>query len=123
VSPAGAIAAVKRSRESMRDATRLLKRPTADSVEATVPSLEDAIAAIGALADILRSRSEEFDRDEVLAAVEEVRSELERARSLLDSAAAYHAAWARILCSMASTYTPDGSAALPEPAPRISVVG
>jgi hypothetical protein len=122
VTAADTIGAVKRSRESVREAARVLTMPTPAAVEATVPRLEDAIAGVGALAEALRSGTT-LDRAGALASLEDVRRELDRARALLEYAAAYHAAWARILCSMASTYTPAGSAPLPEPPPRISVTG
>jgi hypothetical protein len=122
VIPAGTIGAVKRSRESLREAGRVLTMPTPVAVEATVPRFETAIAAVGELAAALRSGAA-LDRAEALAAVNDLREELERAQALLDYAATYHAAWARILCSMASTYTPSGSAPLPEPPRRISVTG
>lgn len=96
--------------------------PSPDPAGEAVPKLEEAVAGMEELAAALRA-GEEVDRAEALALVEEIRAGLGRMRSVLDYAAAYHAAWARILGSMISGYTPAGPAPLPDAPPRITVSG
>ncbi len=96
--------------------------PAPDAVAGAVPRLEEAVAGITELADFLRS-GEEIPAAEAVTALDDIRCELSRIGAVLDYAAAYHAAWARILCSMASGYTAAGTAPMPEPPPRITVTG
>jgi len=122
VKPPTSIASVRRAREAVAEASRLVVMPSPDPAGDAVPRLEAAVAEIEELAAALRSGAK-VDRVEAAGALDEVRSELERMRRVLDYAAAYHAAWARILSSMAAGYTPAGAAPLPEPPPRITVMG
>lgn len=111
-----------RTRKAVRDARGVLVMQSPDAVACAVPRLEEAVAGITGLADSLRA-GEEIPADEALAVLEDIRSDLSRLSAVLDYAAAYHAAWARILCSIASGYTAAGTAPMPEPPPRITITG
>lgn len=120
--PPTSIASARRAREAIAEASRLVVMPSPDAAGDAVPRLEAAVTEIEELAAVLRSGAQ-LDHAGAGAALDEVRSELERLRRVLDYAAAYHAAWARILSSMATGYTPVGAAPLPEPPPRVTVTG
>lgn len=95
--------------------------PSPAHVDEMLPSLEQAAAEISTLAEAVRV-GEPLDRPETIAALEQCEAELERVRALLDHAAAWHTAWARILAGMAGTYGPGGAApALGDCPSRISV--
>ncbi len=113
---------VFRARQAVRDARGVLVMQTPDAVASAVPRLEEAVASITELANSLRS-GEDVPPEEALTTLDDIRSELSRISAVLNYAAAYHAAWARILCSMASGYTAAGAAPMPEPPPRITVTG
>jgi hypothetical protein len=86
-----------------------------------LPSLEQAVAELATLREAVRA-GEPLDRPGTLAALEECSAELDRVRVLLDHAAAWHTAWARILSGMAGSYGPGGTApALGECPSRMSV--
>lgn len=116
------ISSARRARDAVAHAARLAATSSPDPAGEAAPKLEEAVAAMEELAAALRA-GKDVDRAEALAMVEETRAELGRMRSVLDFAAAYHAAWARILGSMISGYTPAGAAPLPDLPPRITVRG
>lgn len=95
--------------------------PSPAHVNDMLPSLEQAVAELSTLAEAVRA-GEPLDRAGTLAALEECGAELDRVRALLDHAAAWHTAWARILGGMAGTYGPGGTApALGDCPSRMSV--
>ncbi|HWR49749.1 MAG TPA: hypothetical protein VN428_01490 [Bryobacteraceae bacterium] len=96
--------------------------PSPARVEEMLPSLEQAVAELSTLAEAVRT-GEPLDRPGTVAALEECGAELDRLRAVLDHAAAWHTAWARILAGMAGSYGPDGAAppAVPDRGSRMSV--
>ena len=63
------------------------------------------------------------DTQEVLDAALAVRRELARARTLLDSTAAFHAGWDRLHAALTAGYTAGGTPARIIPAGRLSLAG
>ncbi len=83
--------------------------------EAAVPRLETALRRLTAAQAAL-------DSPEAIPELEELRRELAGLKNVLDYAAAWHAAWARVLHGIAGGYTAEGVAPLPLE-PRFTVHG
>lgn len=109
----GELGPVGLARASLRDARRLLLRPT-------VSSLEESAARLGAAVDALREYRPGPGADAELA---ELRKEVSVAAALVEGAAAFYSGWARVLFTAACGYTARGEPAAPGPVRRISVEG
>ncbi|MGE5569395.1 MAG: hypothetical protein ACM3S5_10205 [Rhodospirillales bacterium] len=109
----GEIGPVGLARASVKDARRLLLRPTASSLEESAARLG---AAIGALREYRPGPGDE-------AELAELQKEVSLAAALAEGAAAFYSGLARVLFTAACGYTSRGEPAAPGPLRRISVEG
>jgi hypothetical protein len=108
---------ISSARASVREAQRLLVRPTPKSVEESAASIRSAVQSLGQLRNGVR-------RDPaVTAEIVALRKEIAVAAALLDGAATFYLGWARLLYTAAGGYTASGEPARPGRVRRISVEG
>jgi hypothetical protein len=113
--------AIQEAQAGVAEAEAHLRAPTAAALESTWPSLERATGALRRLAECLRAKP--AGGKEPRRALESLRREVARLRSLLEGAAALRLGWGRRLYTTACGYTRDGQPALPQVARRLSLHG
>lgn len=94
----------------LREASRLLKRPSTPALEACLPHLEAAIRHLAGIEGELRQGSPAADRRRIRGEVQEISRELRRVNALLGNAGRFHAGLSQLLMAAAqsATYTGDG---------------
>jgi hypothetical protein len=112
---------LKRARESLGEAQRLLLRPTARTVEDSNLHLQAAVCCLEALTHSRRPGAK--PAQEVAAEARELRKDIGRTAALLEGAAAFYFGWARVLYAATCGYTAQGEAATPPPGRTLSVEG
>ncbi len=104
---------VSRALADVREARRLLTRPTADSLGQCAARMESALERLRGFQPVPGAATE-------LAAL---RKEVALAAALIEGAAAFYVGWGRLLFSAACGYTARGEPASPGPLRRVSVEG
>lgn len=96
--------------EGLREAGRLLRRPSAPALEACVPHLETAIRHLAEIEGRLRQGDPATDRHQVRGEMREISRELRRVNALMSNAGRFHAGLSRLLAaaSQSTTYNGDG---------------
>ncbi len=94
----------------LREASRLLKRPSVPALEACVPHLEAAIRHLAGIEGELRHGDPATDRRQIRGEMQEISRELHRVKVLLGNAGRFHAGLSQLLIAAAqsATYTGDG---------------
>ncbi|MBM3746376.1 MAG: hypothetical protein FJW34_11320 [Acidobacteria bacterium] len=113
--------AIQEALAGVAEAQAHLRTPTAEALESTWPNLERATGALHRLAECLRAAP--AGGPEPHCALESLRQEVTRLRSLLEGAAALRLGWAQRLYATACGYTPQGQPAMPQVARRLSLQG
>ena len=111
-------ATVKQLQEMVRDARLQLISPTPQNLSDCRLRVDEAVNLLRQLQTGLPSG--DMRRDSSLRApLGELRAEITRLNTLLESAAAFHTGWVRLAASMVAGYTADGTPGQPEPARRV----
>jgi len=111
-------AAVKQLQEMVREARLQLISPTPQNLSDCRLRVDEAVNRLRKLQTALPS--DDIRRDSMLRApLGELRAEIARLNTLLESAAAFHTGWVRLAASMVAGYTADGTPGQPEPARRV----
>ena len=95
----------------LREARRLLKRPSAPTVEACVPHLETAIRRLSALESQLRTSGMGLaERGAIRDELQQIRREMRHVNALIESAGRFYAGLAQVLAaaSQSAIYNPQG---------------
>lgn len=109
-------------REHLRRAHSRLEDPSVEQVDQCRRELEEAVALLQGVPDLLPA-GHRVSRVRFLAAAQGVRRELVRVRALLESAAAFHLGWRNLRASLVSGYTAQGVPAALPGSPRVSWAG
>ena len=108
-------AAVKQLQEMVREARLQLISPTPQNLSDCRLRVDEAVNRLRQLQTGLPSGDTRSDAT-VRRSLGELRSEIARLNTLLESAAAFHTGWVRLAASMVAGYTADGTPGQPEPA-------
>jgi hypothetical protein len=114
---------VRQAQANVREARRLLRNPSAGTVEESMPHVQAAVHCLEELRHSLRSRAGRAASAELTAELTELRKEVSHASAQLERATALYRGWARLLYVAACGYTPNGQPAAPGPAPQLTVQG
>lgn len=110
--------AVKQLQEMVRNARALLIAPTPENLNECRRRVEKAVHLLRQLQTGLPSGDVQHDSS-LRAPLGELRAEIARLSTLLESAAAFHSGWVRLAASMTAGYTADGTPGRPEPMRRV----
>ncbi len=113
---------IRQAQSDVEQARRLLARPTARSVEESVPYLAAAIRGLEGVQASSQAVTGVRGR-EIATQLVRLRDQIGGTRILLERAASFYFGWGRLLYAAACGYTPDGQPASPAPARRMSVEG
>jgi hypothetical protein len=116
----------RRAVEGLREARRLLRRPEAAALEASIPHLEPAIRHLTALENRLRGDPLALpDRLQVRSEIHQIQREMRHVNALMESAGRFYAGLGQLLAAAgdAATYTPQGQLEGQVSRPRLQVEG
>ena len=111
-------ATVKQLQQSIRDARALLIAPTPENLNDCQGRVDEAVTVLRQLQTRLPGGDSKRDSS-LRAPLAELRAEIARLNTLLESAATFHTGWVRLAASMVAGYTADGTPGQPEPARRV----